>query len=158
MLIVTAVLVVGCGGDPGTRPAKNGDTVQVDYTGALIDGTVFDSSIGLEPPEFVLGSGEFFPAFEKAVVGMKVGQTKTFVIKSNDAYGPYYEEKVLVVPRTLIPQDITPEVGMVLYQQADGETITAVITEVTEDTVTVDANHWLAGQDLVFEIQLLKIK
>jgi peptidylprolyl isomerase len=138
--------------------AQNGDTVQVEYTGTLADGTEFDTSVGAEPLEFTLGQGEMIPAFEAAIMGMKMGQKKTFTISAEDAYGPYYKELVAEVPRSMIPNDIIPEVGMYLQQtQEDGSVIVATITEVTAESVTLDANHPLAGKKLTFEVELVNI-
>jgi peptidylprolyl isomerase len=162
VFLAGAMLFAGCNTVSDTPPdapaAKSGDTVSVDYTGKLSDGTVFDTSADREPLEFTLGQGEMMPAFERAIVGMKAGQKKTFTVAAEEAYGSYYEERVVVFSRTEIPKDITPQVGMMLQQtQEDGSVITATIIEVTDETVTLDANHPLAGKDLTFEIELLNI-
>lgn len=138
--------------------AKDGDTVRVHYTGSLEDGTVFDSSVGSEPLEFTLGAGGVIPGFEEAVRGMALGQTRTTTIPSDEAYGPREEGAVFRVPREEMPPDVEPEVGQQIgLQHPSGETIPALVTEVTSDDVTIDANHPLAGQDLTFEIQLVGI-
>lgn len=138
--------------------AKPGDTVSVHYTGKLDDGTVFDSSEGGSPLEFAIGSGNVIPGFEQAVVGMSPGDSKTTTIPSDDAYGPYYEERVLVVERQQIPPDLPVDIGSQLQiQQQGGMVIPVVITDVTEAEVTLDANHPLAGEDLTFEIRLVSI-
>jgi peptidylprolyl isomerase len=138
--------------------AKPGDTVAVHYTGKLDDGTVFDSSEGGSPLEFAIGSGNVIPGFEQAVVGMSPGDSKTTIISSDEAYGPYYEERVLVVERQQIPSDLPVDVGSQLQiQQQGGMVIPVVITDVTEAEVTLDANHPLAGEDLTFEIRLVSI-
>jgi len=156
-LLSGTVLVSGCSGKDATM-AKDGDTVKVHYTGTLDDGTTFDSSLEREPLEFTLGAGQVIPGFEEAVIGMQVGQSKTVTIPSEEAYGPYTEERVMVVERDQLPEDLEPEVGQRLQTQgADGRIIVVVVTEVTETTITVDANHPLAGKDLTFEIELVEI-
>jgi peptidylprolyl isomerase len=138
--------------------AKQGDTVSVHYTGRLDDGTVFDSSEGNAPLEFAIGSGNVIPGFEQAVIGMSPGDSKTATITSDDAYGPYYEERVLVVDRQQIPSDMPIDIGAQLQiQQQGGMMIPVVITDITDAEVTLDANHPLAGEDLIFEIRLVAI-
>ncbi|RMD97446.1 MAG: peptidylprolyl isomerase [Calditrichaeota bacterium] len=137
---------------------KNGDTVKVHYTGKLQDGTVFDSSLDREPLEFTLGEGHLIPGFEQAVLGMNPGDKKTEVIPADLAYGPRRDELVLEVERDRIPPDIKPEVGLQLQMSSqDGRTTTVVISSVNESTVELDANHPLAGKDLVFDIELVEI-
>jgi len=139
--------------------AKSGDTVEVHYTGTLDDGTVFDSSIGGEPLQFIIGSGQTIPGFEQAVVGMKSGESKTITIPVDEAYGPYKEEWVLISDLSDIPADIDPQVGQWLsLDMGDGsQPLYVLVTEVTESTVTLDANHPLAVLDLTFDIQLVDI-
>lgn len=138
--------------------AKSGDTVKVHYTGKLEDGTVFDTSVEDEPLEFTVGSGMVIPGFEQAVVGMAPGETKVEKITADEAYGPYQQEMVMQVEREAMPADFEPEVGQQLeIQRPGGEVIQVVITDVNEGAVTLDANHPLAGMDLIFEIELLEI-
>ena len=138
--------------------AKAGDTVQVHYTGRLDDGTVFDSSVGGEPIEFVLGAHHVIPGFEEGVTGMEVGETKTILIPSDQAYGPRMEEMVLTIPRDQVPPHITLELGEMLeLSQPSGETIAVQITALTDTIVTLDGNHPLAGADLTFDLQLANI-
>lgn len=138
--------------------AKSGDTVTVHYTGTLDDGTVFDSSEGGEPLEFAIGAGNVIPGFEQAVIGMSPGDSKTATIPSDEAYGPYFEDRVLVVERQQIPADLPVDVGSQLQiQQEGGMTIPVIITDVTDSEVTLDANHPLAGEDLTFNIRLVAI-
>lgn len=140
------------------QAAKAGDTVQVHYTGKLDDGSVFDSSAGRDPLEFTVGAGQVIPGFEQAVEGMAVGQTKTVTIPSAEAYGERVAEAVLQVPREQLPPDLEPEVGQQLVMQSrDGRQIPIVVVEVTEDSITIDANHPLAGRDLTFEIELVSV-
>jgi peptidylprolyl isomerase len=134
---------------------KNGDTVKVHYTGTLADGTVFDSSLEREPLEFTLGEGQLIPGFEKTVLGMSAGESRTVTIPAEEAYGPYREEMVLEVPRTQLPADMQPQVGMQLQVgEEQGEGMVVQITQVSDTNITLDANHPLAGKDLTFNIQL----
>jgi FKBP-type peptidyl-prolyl cis-trans isomerase 2 len=130
----------------------------VHYTGRLQDGSVFDTSEGKEPLEFTLGQGQLIPGFEQAVTGMKVGESKTVTIPSDQAYGPHREELVQVVPREQLSEELKPEVGMQLQStRSDGGVMVVTVTEVSETTITVDANSPLAGKDLTFEIELVGI-
>ncbi len=140
--------------------AKSGDTVQVHYTGRLDDGTVFDSSKGREPLEFQVGSGMVIPGFDNGVAGMNVGEKKTIQIPADDAYGPVQDEMIIKIPRADIPADIPLEVGTQLnmHQDGVGQVIPVTVTDVTADTVILDANHVLAGKDLVFEVELVGVK
>ncbi|BBD08738.1 FKBP-type peptidyl-prolyl cis-trans isomerase [Desulfovibrio ferrophilus] len=140
-------------------PAKSGDTVRIHYTGKLEDGHVFDSSIERDEPfEFTLGSGNVIPGFDKAVTGMDAGEKKTFTIPVAEAYGERNAEMVFEFPKTELPGEVDPEAGMVLEAQGeDGGQYRLTVTEVNEDTVTLDGNHPLAGKDLTFEIELLEI-
>ncbi len=138
--------------------AKHGDTVKVHYTGKLDDGTVFDSSTNREPLEFTIGAGNIIPGFEKAVVGMAQGESKTEVIPIEQAYGPYMEEMVVTIDRQQMPAEIEPQVGQQLHiQQPDGQLLPVMVTDVSDSTVTLDANHPLAGENLTFDIQLVEI-
>ncbi|MCX6008591.1 MAG: peptidylprolyl isomerase [Chloroflexi bacterium] len=149
----------GCNAWHNAAQAKNGDVVQVDYTGKLADGTVFDTSVGREPLEFTLGAGQMITGFEKAVLGMKVGEKKTVTIPADEAYGPRRDDLVGELPREKLPSGLTPEVGQQLQMtRPDGGTIIATITNVSDNTVTIDANPPLAGKDLTFEIELVKIQ
>jgi peptidylprolyl isomerase len=138
--------------------AKMGDTVKVHYTGKLKDGVPFDSSMGAEPLEIKLGSSCFIQGFEEAIVGMSPGDTKTVKIPPEKAYGRYREDRVIHLDRKDLPEDIVPQEGMILEICASNGTVVPVqITEVTESTVTLDANHPLVEQTLTFEIQLVEI-
>lgn len=139
--------------------AKSGDTVRVHYTGKLEDGTQFDSSAGKDPLEFSIGAGEVLPAFDSAVEGMAVGDSKSVNIEAAEAYGRRHEQLIQDVPREHLPDDMQPAVGMQLQAQGqDGQPIKLVVTEVKEETITVDGNHPLAGRDLDFDIKLVDIK
>lgn len=138
--------------------AKSGDTVKVHYIGKLDDGTVFDSSENREPLEFTLGSGSIIPGFERAVLGMSLGESKTEIIPTDDAYGPHLDEMVVVVDRQQMPPEIEPQIGQQLQlQQQDGQVLPVIITDVSDGSVTLDANHPLAGEALTFDIQLVEI-
>ena len=155
ILLLGAILISGC----TAAEAKNGDIVQVDYTGTLENGTVFDTSEGGEPLEFTLGEGKMIPKFEQAVLGMKVGESKTVTIPADEAYGQYRDDLVQVINREELTNIPNPEVGQQLYgSQTDGTTITGTITNVTDTTITVDFNPPLAGKNLTFEIKLISIQ
>ena len=138
--------------------AKSGDTVKIHYTGTLDDGTQFDSSAGRDPLEFQVGSGQVIPGFDKAVEGMAVGDSKNVRIEPDEAYGPRHEQLVQEVDRSLLPDDLDPREGMTLQSNSpDGQTMQFMVTAVAEETITVDANHPLAGQALSFDIELVEI-
>lgn len=138
--------------------AKVGDRVRVHYSGFLEDGTMFDSSLEKEPFEFTLGEEMVIPGFENAVIGMKVGDTKKVSVPPEEAYGNYSEDLVVVIDRAQIPDHIDPELGMMLQVRSqEGTTTNVTITDISEDTVTLDGNHPLAGKELTFEIELLEI-
>jgi peptidylprolyl isomerase len=159
VILLTAAVLTGCNSISGGG-AKDGDTVQVDYTGKLADGTVFDTSIGREPLEFTLGKGGVIPGFQKAVLGMKVGEKKTVTIPADEAYGPHYDELVIEVPRDRIRTNSEPQVGQMLTTTGpNGEEINFTIIAISDNgTATLDANYPLAGKDLTFDIELVKIK
>ena len=138
--------------------AKAGDTVRVHYTGMLQNGMVFDSSTDGEPLEFTIGEGKVIPGFEETVVGLAVGESKIGSIPSEMAYGPHHPEMVHQIERSEIPSHIELEVGLHLQITKEGlQPLEVTIVELSDDMVTLDANHPLAGQDLIFEIQLLEI-
>ena len=138
--------------------AKSGDTVKIHYTGTLDDGSEFDSSAGREPLEFEVGGGQVIPGFDNAVEGMAVGDNKSVRIEPDDAYGQRHDQLVQEVPRSALPDDLSPEVGMALQSQSpDGRVMHLTVTAVSDDSVTLDANHPLAGQALSFDIELVEI-
>lgn len=138
--------------------AKSGDTVRIHYTGTLDDGTQFDSSAGRDPLEFALGGGQVIPGFDSAVDGMAVGDSKTVTIPAEEAYGQRHEQLVQQVSRSALPEEIEPTVGMQLQSQSpEGQVMMLVVTEVENESITVDANHPLAGQALTFDIELVEI-
>lgn len=137
---------------------KAGDTVHLHYTGTLLDGSTFDSSAGREPLQFEVGSGQIIPGLDVAIPGMKIGDKKIVKIGADDAYGQLNPEMRQAVPREGIPADIPLEVGTQLQMQTpDGQAMPVTVVEVDEATVTLDANHPLAGKDLQFDIELMKI-
>lgn len=138
--------------------AKTGNTVRIHYTGKLDDGTQFDSSAGREPLEFALGGGQVIKGFEQAVEGMTIGESKSVRIPAEEAYGPHQDELVLEVPKSALPDEIDPIVGMPLQGTgADGKVMKLVVTAVAEKSITVDGNYPLAGQTLNFDIELVDI-
>ncbi|SHJ34180.1 FKBP-type peptidyl-prolyl cis-trans isomerase 2 [Shimia gijangensis] len=138
--------------------AKSGDKVRIHYTGTLSDGSTFDSSEGREPLEFTLGSGQVIPGFDTGVSGMTVGEKKTIEIPCEEAYGPVQDGARQDVPRAQIPAEIPLEVGIQLQMQSpEGQVIPVTVVEVTEEKVTLDANHALAGKDLTFALELVSI-
>ena len=138
--------------------AKSGDTVRIHSTGTLHDGTEFDSSSGREPLEFALGGGQVIPGFDSAVDGMSVGENKTVTIQPEEAYGERHEQLVQEVPKSALPDEIDPAVGMHLQSRSpEGQVLNLVVTDVADDSITVDGNHPLAGQALTFDIELVEI-
>lgn len=138
--------------------AKRGDTVKVHYTGKLDDGTVFDSSEGKDPLEFKIGTNQIISGFQHGVVGMAVGDAKTINVPVDDAYGPRDEKLVAVIGHERFPQEMRPEIGQRLQLvQADQRKIFATVRAISESGVTIDANHLLAGKDLIFDIELVAI-
>jgi len=139
-------------------PAKQGDTVKVNYTGKLSDGTIFDSSIGRHPMQFTLGKGKLIAGFEKAVLGMAAGDKKTVVIPVAEAYGPRQDSAVVEVERKNLPSNLDAQVGQRLeLTQEDDSTVLVTVTGVSETSLTLDANHPLAGKELTFEIEVISI-
>ncbi|CAD0184771.1 FKBP-type peptidyl-prolyl cis-trans isomerase SlyD [Ruegeria sp. THAF57] len=137
---------------------KQGDTVRIHYTGTLLDGKVFDSSDGRDPLEFVVGSGQIIPGLDSAMPGLSAGEKKRVEIACADAYGPINPAMRQSIPREGIPDDIPLEPGSQLQMQApDGQVMPVTVVEADEATVTLDANHPLAGQDLIFDIEVVSI-
>jgi peptidylprolyl isomerase len=138
--------------------AKPGDTVSVHYTGKLSDGSVFDTSRDQEPFEFVVGQGHVIPGFDDAVTGMSPGETKTVNVTPEDAYGPHQSHLVVSFPRDAVPDDVSVQLGQRLQlKTTSGETLPATVVELSDTTITLDANHPLAGQELTFDIELVKL-
>ncbi len=138
--------------------ANNGNTVKVHYKGNLSDGTIFDSSYDRnEPFELTLGTGMAIVGFEKAIVGLEVGETANVTIAPEEAYGELLEEMQVEIPRAKLPQDLDPQIGMILELQAGEDSLTATIRAIDEENVLLDGNHPLAGETLQFSIELLEV-
>ena len=138
--------------------AKAGDTVRVHYEGQLSDGTIFDSSLEREPIEFILGQDTVIPGFEQAVIGMEVGESKDISIPPEEGFGDYSEDLVVNIEKTILPPDINPELGMQLEVSSEEETPRVfTIADIAEDSITLDGNHPLAGQEIAFKIELIEI-
>jgi FKBP-type peptidyl-prolyl cis-trans isomerase 2 len=176
LLMCFLLLLPGCGNQPDepgqfpssttvlpgrvqTTEAREGDTVKVHYTLTLEDGTVYYSSLGDEPNEYILGQDELVPDFEKAIIGMMVGESKTITIPAERAYGSYNNELIYEMSRDNLPAGVNPEIGQRLQAiQPDGQVDIVTIIKVSDESVTVDANHPLAGKNLTLEIELLEIE
>jgi len=140
------------------QKAADKKMVSINYTGTLADGSTFDTSVGKEPLEFMVGAGQMIPGFEKAVLGMKVGEKKKFEIKAADAYGEYDKSAVQEVPMESFPKDTKLVKGMQFGVQTEAGPMAVTISEVKEKSVMVDFNHPLAGKDLTFDIEVMKIR
>jgi len=137
---------------------EDGDTVEVHYTGKLEDGTVFDTTANRDPLQFRIGEGQIIPRVERALIGMEPGESKIVEVPVNEAYGPHREDLVLMVDRNVFSKGAQPEVGRQFeVHRPDSRPIVATVTDVTESGATLDANHPLAGKDLIFDIQLMEI-
>ncbi len=140
------------------KQVKDGDVVKVHYTGKLINGEQFDSSIGREPLEFTVGAGQMIKGFDAAMPGMNLGEKKTINIAPEDAYGPRSEEAIIEFPKEQVPADMKLEPGMPLtLSNQDGQPVPVIVIEVKEEVIILDANHFLAGQELIFDIELVEI-
>lgn len=138
--------------------AKNGDAVNVHYVGRFENGRVFDTSLGGPPLKVKIGSGKFIPSFEEAIIGMNIGDTKTVTITPEEAYEPRLNELVLDVKKSDLPESIVPHIGQKLHiWRPDTDIVHAIVTDISEDTVTIDANHPLAGTRLTFDVELVAI-
>ena len=136
---------------------ETGKVVAVHYVGKLTDGEMFDTSEGREPLKFQVGSGQIIPGFEKAIMGKNIGEKVTVNISAEDAYGQIREDLIVSVPKSQMPGEV--QIGQPLQAQGDnGQTINVVVKEVTEENVMIDGNHPLAGQELVFEIEVVEIE
>ncbi len=140
------------------QEVKFGDNVKVHYKGQLNNGHIFDSSEGRDPLEFQVGKGMVIKGFDDALVGMRVGDKKTVNIPVDQAYGERREDMIIEYPLADFPDDMKPEVGLQLHMSDNtGNNFPVIITEVKEETVVLDANHQLAGQNLIFDIELVSI-
>jgi len=137
--------------------AKQGDTVRVHYTGTLDDGQEFDSSRGLDPLTFTLGTGSVIQGFDDAVTGMTVGDEKRVTIPADEAYGPRRDELTLQLPRSELPPDLELEEGTQLQMEQGDQSVVVTVRQLDDSTVTLDANHPLAGEALTFSLRLVEI-
>jgi len=137
--------------------AKQGDTVRVHYTGTLDDGQEFDSSRGLDPLTFTLGTASVIRGFEDAVTGMRVGDEKRVTIPAAEAYGPRRDELTLQLPRSELPPDLELEEGTQLQMEQGDQSVVVTVRQLDDSTVTLDANHPLAGEALTFSLRLVEI-
>lgn len=153
-LIALTILITGCTGMTGNT-VKNGDSVSITYIGTFSDGTVFDSSNSSNPLTFTIGNGEMISGFENALIGMSVGEEKTFTLNPSEAYGERSNELIAEVNKSLITDQIGEELeaGMMLYSESGIVTV----LEVGEENVTLDLNHPLAGRELTFRVMILSV-
>ena len=140
-----------------TETIQSGDTISVNYTGRFEDGEVFDSSEGKAPLKFTVGSGMLIKGFDKAVTGMKVGESKTVTIPPEDGYGIRNEDHVIDIPRDRFPEDLQLSIGLMLeLRDPNGHPFPASVVEITDESVKMDVNHRLAGKTLVFDISIVE--
>ena len=140
------------------QQVKNGDKVRVHYTGKLTDGSEFDSSVNREPLEFTVGAGQMIKGFDAAMPGMTIGEKKTINIPAADAYGEKSDEAIIEFPKENVPPDMKLEPGMQLtLSNQQGQPVPVIVVEVKDDVIVLDANHFLAGEELVFDIELVEI-
>jgi peptidylprolyl isomerase len=156
-LTLSLFLIPACAGKDGSIVVEKGDKVKVDYTGTLSDGTIFDSSKGKTPLEFTVGAGQMIAGFDKAVLGMQVGQTKKVTIPAAEAYGTQDPGLIVSVPKEKLGTGLNPKVGDQLVMSANGQQIPVRVIEVNANDIKIDANHELAGKDLTFEITMVAI-
>jgi peptidylprolyl isomerase len=156
LLILAGILMISaCSGSEGI-PVKEGDTIKVEYTGTLADGTQFDSNVGGTPLTFIVGQHKMITGFEKAVVGMKVGEEKKVTIPAAEAYGEHQDNMVFELSRDKLASGVNPKVGDALTLTAGGQNYNVTVIKTTSTTITVDANY-LAGKDLTFKLKILEI-
>ena len=140
------------------QQVKSGDKVRVHYHGKLRNGETFDSSEGREPLEFTVGSGQVIKGFDEGVKGMQTGDKRVVEIAVEDAYGEKEEGRVVEFPKEQFPEDLNPEIGMqLMMSDGQGHSIPVLVSEVKEESIILDANHPLAGEDLIFDIELIEI-
>ena len=157
LLVMSAViLVLGCGKED---VVKQGSKIKVAYEGSLADGSVFDKSEESQPLEFTVGRGGVIPGFDKAVLGMKLNEKKEFTLPPEEAYGQRNDQLFRKVPPTFFPEDMAPQLDMIISLRDEmGRDFPGTITEITEDSIKIDLNHPLAGQELTFKIEILGIE
>jgi len=141
------------------QQVQNGDKIKVHYHGKLRSGETFDTSDGREPLEFTVGSGQVIKGFDEGVKGMQVGDKKTVEIPVLDAYGEKQQEMMIEFPKDQFPADMNPEVGMqLMMSNGSGQQFPVTVAEVKEESIVLDANHPLAGQELIFDLELVSIE
>jgi FKBP-type peptidyl-prolyl cis-trans isomerase 2 len=141
------------------QQVQNGDKIKVHYHGKLRSGETFDTSDGREPLAFTVGSGQVIKGFDEGVKGMKVGDKKTVEIQVTDAYGEKQQEMMIEFPKDQFPADMNPEIGMqLMMSNGSGQQFPVTVAEVKEESIVLDANHPLAGQDLIFDLELVSIE
>jgi len=137
---------------------KQGDTVKIHYTAKMAGGNVFDTSRKRDPLEFKVGEGKVIKGIEEAVLGMNEGEKKTVTVPQEKAYGSHKSDMVIQIPRSRLPNDLEPSVGQLLeVHHPDGNSSVVTVTEVSDDSVTLDANHPLAGKELTFDIEIMEV-
>ena len=137
---------------------KQGDVVRVHYTGRLSTGEQFNSSEGRAPLEFTVGAGQMIPGFDAGVVGMAIGEKKVLTIPASEGYGEWDEENTIPFPKENIPADLQLEKGMELtMRNAEGHPFNVTVTDILDDSIILDANHMLAGKELVFDVEMMEI-
>lgn len=137
---------------------KKGDVVRVHYTGTLLDGSQFDSSVGRAPLEFTVGAGQMIAGFDAGVVGMSIGEKKTIQIDPDNGYGQKDPNAIIEFPASNVPEGMAVEIGMKLnLQNQYGQPVPVEVIEVREDVIIMDANHFLAGKDLIFDVEIVEI-
>jgi peptidylprolyl isomerase len=137
---------------------QSGNTIKIHYNGRLSDGTTFDSSAGRSPLEFTVGSGSVIKGFDDGVQGMTIGEKKTIEIPFLQAYGPEDPSMIIEFPLDRLPEDLKPEIGMQLnMNNAEGQQFAVTITDITNENIILNANHPLAGKDLIFDLELVEI-
>lgn len=157
--LLASIAVIACGGGPAT--ARVGNTVSVLYNGTFDNGSVFDSSEmhDNEPLEFTIGAGQVIPGFDQAVIGMGINESKDVHIPMEQAYGPYYEDMIITFNWSDLPEGLETDIGeQIPLQNMYGQTLWATVIDISDEGITVDANHPLAGLDLNFNITLVEIK
>ena len=140
------------------QQVKDGDKIKVHYHGKLRNGETFDSSQGRDPLEFTVGTGQVIKGFDQGVMGMQVGDKKTVEIPVGEAYGEKQQEMMIEFPKSQFPEGMNPEIGMqLMMNNGAGQSFPVTVAEVKEESVILDANHPLAGQDLIFDLELVSI-
>ena len=157
LLALFAVLFVLAGCAQKNPAIDDGMSVKLNYKGTLSDGTVFDSSEGRDPLQFVVGAGQIIPGLEEGIKGLHAGDKKTITIAAANAYGAYDDSAVMEFPKDQLPQDMELTEGMQLAAQGPQGPIPVTIKEIKEDSVMIDFNHPLAGKDLIFDVEIVEV-